>query len=79
MPETPAPVLLRRKAAKLRKETGDDKYRTLEELEKKPFLETIKIALIRPFIMIFTGPIIIFMSICMPIWIILKLHLIPST
>jgi len=76
MPETPAPVLLHRKAAKLRKETGDDKYRTLEELEKKPFLETIKIALIRPFIMIFTGPIIIFMSICMPIWIILKLHLI---
>ena len=63
MPETPAPVLLRRKAAKLRKEAGDDKYHTLEELEK-PFLETIKIALIRPFIMIFTGPIIIFMSIC---------------
>lgn len=71
MPETLAPVLLRRKAAKLRKDTGDDKYRTLEELEKKPFAQTIKIALIRPFIMIFTEPIIIFMSICMSIRILL--------
>ncbi|EDR06334.1 polyamine transporter [Laccaria bicolor S238N-H82] len=63
IPETLAPVILRKKAEKLRKETGDDKYRTLEELEKLPFSETLKIALIRPFIMILTEPIVIFMSI----------------
>lgn len=62
MPETLAPVLLRKKAEKLRKATGDDKYRTLEELEKKPLYESIKIALVRPLVMMFTEPIIIFMS-----------------
>ncbi|KAF5346452.1 hypothetical protein D9756_010048 [Leucocoprinus leucothites] len=35
--ETLAPVLLRKKAEKLRKETGDDRYRTLEELERMSF------------------------------------------
>jgi hypothetical protein len=64
MPETLAPVLLRNKAEKLRKDTGDDKYRSLEELEKKPLSESIKIALVRPLVMMFTEPIIIFMSFC---------------
>ena len=63
IPETLAHVLLRKKAERLRKETGDDKYRTLEELEKLPFSETLKTALIRPFIMILMEPIMIFMSI----------------
>jgi len=64
MPETLAPILLRKKAEKLRKDTGDDKYRTLEELEKKPLSDSIKIALVRPLVMMFTEPIIIFMSFC---------------
>ncbi|KAJ2933874.1 hypothetical protein H1R20_g3242, partial [Candolleomyces eurysporus] len=63
IPETLAPVLLRRKAEKLRKETGDDTYQTLEELERLPFSEVLKIALIRPLVMLFTEPIVIFMSI----------------
>ncbi|EAU87133.1 spermine transporter [Coprinopsis cinerea okayama7 len=63
MPESLAPVILRRKAERLRKETGDDTYQTLEELERLPFKEVLKIALIRPFIMLFTEPIVIFMSI----------------
>ncbi|TFK32293.1 MFS polyamine transporter [Crucibulum laeve] len=62
IPETLAPILLRKKAAKLRKDTGDDKYRTLEELESLPFSESLKIALIRPFIMLFCEPIVLFMS-----------------
>ncbi|PPQ80545.1 hypothetical protein CVT25_001579 [Psilocybe cyanescens] len=62
IPESLAPVLLRRKAEALRKSTGDDKYRTLEELEKLPFNETLKIALIRPFLMLVQEPIVIFMS-----------------
>jgi len=64
IPETLAPVLLRRKAEKLRKETGDDSYRTIEELESLPFSEKMKIALFRPLVMLFTEPIVIFMSIC---------------
>ncbi|EDR03497.1 MFS polyamine transporter [Laccaria bicolor S238N-H82] len=63
MPETLAPVLLKKKAARLRKETGDPMYRTLEELEKKPFKEVVVIALLRPFIMLFTEPIIICMTV----------------
>lgn len=63
IPESLAPVLLARKAKKLRKETGDDTYVTVQELEKLPFSEVLKIALCRPLIMLFTEPIVIFMSI----------------
>jgi len=62
IPETLAPVILRRKAERLRKETGDESYRTLEELEKLPFKETLKISMVRPFLMLFQEPIIIFMT-----------------
>lgn len=65
IPESLAPVLLRRKAEKLRKTTGDDRYRTLEELKHIPFSESLKIALIRPLSMLFTEPIVTFMTICM--------------
>ncbi|KAF8996139.1 MFS polyamine transporter [Cyathus striatus] len=44
-PETLAPVILKKKAAKLRKETGDDTYRTIEELERPPLTETLKLAI----------------------------------
>lgn len=71
MPETLAPVLLRRKAAKLRKETGDENYQTLEELQRRPLSETLKIALLRPIIMLLTEPIVIFFSFCMSIFIVL--------
>ncbi|KAH9478677.1 Major facilitator superfamily multidrug transporter NAG4 [Psilocybe cubensis] len=62
IPESLAPVLLRRKAEVLRKSTNDDRYRTLEELEKLPFSETLQIALVRPFLMLVQEPIVIFMS-----------------
>ncbi|KAF8965491.1 MFS polyamine transporter [Flammula alnicola] len=62
IPETLAPILLRRKAENLRKTTGDERYRTLEELEKRPFKEILKAALIRPFLMLVQEPIVIFMS-----------------
>ena len=39
-------------------------YRTIEELEKKPFEEVEVITLLRPFIMLFTEPIIICMTVC---------------
>ncbi|KAH9475800.1 Major facilitator superfamily multidrug transporter NAG4 [Psilocybe cubensis] len=62
IPETLAPVLLRRKAEALRKSTGDERHRTLEEIERLPFRETLKIALIRPFQMLTQEPIVIIMS-----------------
>lgn len=64
IPETLAPVLLRRKAAKLRKDTGNPNHHTIEELERLPPKEAIKIALLRPMIMLFTEPIVGFMTCC---------------
>ncbi|KAJ6551859.1 hypothetical protein B0H19DRAFT_1264487 [Mycena capillaripes] len=61
-PETLAPVLLRRKAAALRKATGDGKYRSLAELDHIPFAETLRIALLRPIVMLFAEPVVLFMS-----------------
>ncbi|KAJ3562134.1 hypothetical protein NP233_g9767 [Leucocoprinus birnbaumii] len=62
VPESLAPVLLRKKAERLWKETGDDRYQTLEELERMSFQDMLKIALTRPLIMLFTESIILFMS-----------------
>lgn len=64
IPETLSPVLLNKKAKKLRETTGDDKYCTLQELERLPFSETLKIALLRPLIMMVAEPIVLFMSFC---------------
>ncbi|KAL8276497.1 hypothetical protein RQP46_011098 [Phenoliferia psychrophenolica] len=63
IPETLAPVLLKRKANALRKSTGNSNLRTQEELDHIPFGDRMKIALIRPFILMFCEPIIFFMSI----------------
>jgi MFS family permease len=63
LPETYAPVLLRRRAAKLRKETGDPSYMTEQERNKRPLREIVKTALIRPMEMLFTEPIILFITV----------------
>ncbi|KIY53144.1 MFS general substrate transporter [Fistulina hepatica ATCC 64428] len=62
MPETLAPALLHRKAKRMRKETVDQRFRTLAELEKRPFKEILKEALLRPIIMLLTEPLMFFMS-----------------
>ncbi|KAJ7653075.1 major facilitator superfamily domain-containing protein [Mycena polygramma] len=62
IPETLAPLLLQRKAAALRKSTGDEKYRSLAELDHTPFAETLRIALLRPLVILFTEPLVLFMS-----------------
>lgn len=60
--ETYAPALLRKRAAKKRKETGDDRWwsRYDEHIE---FLPLLKINLSRPFVMTVTEPICIFWDI----------------
>ncbi|KAF7304374.1 MFS polyamine transporter [Mycena chlorophos] len=62
IPETLAPVLLKRKAAALRKSTGDDSYQCLAELERVPFSQTLRTALLRPIVMLLSEPVVLFMT-----------------
>lgn len=62
MPETLAPVLLRRKAKKLNKEHHTDTYVSKHDLHHIPLTATLKTAMVRPFILMFMEPIILFMS-----------------
>jgi len=57
--ETYSPVLLQRKAAKLRKDNDDSRYWSRYDI-KVGFIELMKINLSRPFIMAVTEPICIF-------------------
>jgi multidrug resistance protein len=58
IPETYAPVILKRRAAKLRKETGDKNIITEQEKVKLTFREIIRTSLIRPITMILTEPVL---------------------
>lgn len=62
-PETLSTVLLRQKAEKLRKQTGDNSYKSLAEISPKPLVERLKVAMTRPLVMMFAEPIILFISI----------------
>lgn len=53
IPETHHPTLLRRRAKKLIKDTGDDRYKVKEDLVVKKFSSVMKIALFRPFQLFF--------------------------
>lgn len=55
VPETYSPVLLRRKAEKLRKETGNDRWRAPIELQDRSMRQTILWSLIRPFQLLVLG------------------------
>ncbi|KAH0366517.1 MFS general substrate transporter, partial [Aureobasidium melanogenum] len=61
-PETYGPLLLSWKAHHLRVETGDDRYRSPLEVRRTSLWTRLKIALWRPFAMIWTEPIILLMS-----------------
>ncbi|CAK9784646.1 putative polyamine transport protein specific for spermine [Cutaneotrichosporon oleaginosum] len=62
MPETYAPILLRRKAAKLNKDNNTNVYVSKHDLDTVPFKQQLKTSLLRPFILMFCEPIILFMS-----------------
>lgn len=49
VPETHGNTLLKRRAKKLRKETGDEKYRAISELKIRTVLQIAKDSLLRPF------------------------------
>lgn len=67
IPETYAPTILKRRAAKLRKETGDNSYVTDIELNPRPLGEMIRVNLTRPFIFLFRELIVFLLSIYMSI------------
>ncbi|KAK8190222.1 MFS multidrug transporter-like protein [Phyllosticta capitalensis] len=63
--ETYAPVLLKRKAATLRKETGNPALHTEYDTPEKSFSAVIGTALLRPFRLLGTQPIVQFLAIYM--------------
>jgi MFS family permease len=56
--ETYAPVLLQRKAAKLRKESGNESYYTEYDDGDRRLIVLLSTALVRPFRLLLTQPII---------------------
>ncbi|TFK56897.1 MFS general substrate transporter [Heliocybe sulcata] len=62
MPETYAPVLLKKRAARMREEQGRDNIVTEQELFPRPFSEVLIETLVRPFQMLVTEPILLLMS-----------------
>jgi hypothetical protein len=57
--ETRASVLLSRKAAKLRKTTGDGRYQSKDEFERASLAEMFKTSLSRPVRMLLTEPVLL--------------------
>ncbi|KAI1503608.1 major facilitator superfamily domain-containing protein [Biscogniauxia marginata] len=67
VPETYAPTLLKRRAEKLRKETGDTSYATEMELDSRPFSERLMVFMVRPFQLLFGELIVFLISIYMSV------------
>jgi len=67
VPETYAPRLLADRAKKLRKETGDSKYVTEQDLDSRPFSQQLTIFLLRPFQLLFQELIVFFISLYMSV------------
>lgn len=67
VPETYTPRLLANRAQKLRKETGNDKFVTEQELDPRPFSQRLKLYLIRPFQLLFRELIVFFISLYMSV------------
>ncbi|KAL1707414.1 major facilitator superfamily domain-containing protein [Schizophyllum commune] len=65
VPETYAPVILKRKAERLRKETGDDRYYALIETNKISFTKRLEHIVARPFRIMFTEPMLLAVTIYM--------------
>jgi multidrug resistance protein len=67
VPETYAPTLLARRAKKMRKETGNSNFVTELDLDLRPFVERLRVFLIRPFQLLFLEPIVLFISVYMSV------------
>ncbi|PYH75204.1 MFS transporter [Aspergillus vadensis CBS 113365] len=58
LPETYAPTLLKRRARTLRQKTGDEAYHTEADTQNTSLMSTLQRALVRPFILLTTQPIV---------------------
>ncbi|SPQ18500.1 9546dfef-2f69-4169-988a-2ecb98ad9bb6 [Thermothielavioides terrestris] len=67
VPETYAPTILARRAAKLRKQTGDSGYVAQAELDPRPFSERLGVFLVRPFQLLFREVIVLLVSLYMSV------------
>lgn len=67
VPETYTPTLLAKRAKKMRKETGDDKYVTEQDIDTRPFGQRLTLFLIRPFQLLFRELIVFFISVYMSV------------
>ena len=65
MDETYSPVILKRKAIRKRKETGDDRWVAPIEVSKKTFGEHVKVILGKPFVILFREPMLMAVTIYM--------------
>lgn len=59
VPETYHPVLLRHKAAKLRKDTGDDRWKAPIEVMQRSITQTILRSCYRPFLLLTLEPMVL--------------------
>ncbi|KAH7091074.1 major facilitator superfamily domain-containing protein [Paraphoma chrysanthemicola] len=67
VPETYAPRLLAVRAKKLRKQTGDAKFVTEQDLDTRPFSQRLSLFLLRPFQLLFRELIVFFISVYMSV------------
>lgn len=67
VPETYAPVILDKRAKKLRKDTGDDRYVTEKDIDARPFGQQLRIFLLRPLQLLFLEPIVFLISLYMSV------------
>jgi len=67
VPETYTPTLLAQRAKKMRKETGDDKFVTEEDLDLRPLSQRLRLFLLRPFQLLFQELIVFFISLYMSV------------
>ena len=61
--ETRGSVILSRRAAKMREETGDERYITQADAERESLAILVRVSLTRPIYLLFTEPIVTFFSI----------------
>ncbi|KAI5240179.1 MFS general substrate transporter [Aureobasidium subglaciale] len=62
VPETYAPIILTKRARKMRKETGDSKYVSESDLDTRPLGERLKVFILRPFQLLFCELIVFLIS-----------------
>ncbi|KAI9734278.1 MAG: hypothetical protein M1834_002382 [Cirrosporium novae-zelandiae] len=63
LPETYAPIVLSKKARRIRKETGNPNIRSLWDEEETNLAIIVQVYLVRPWVLLFTEPILVFVTV----------------